>query len=51
MREIKMREKGLRSLADNVSTVPSQPALLHSIVNGQVEVSDAWPRIGNGAIH
>lgn len=49
--KILMCKEGLSSLANTFVALPGQTALLDGIVDGEVEISYAGPRVGNGALH
>ena len=49
--KILMRKEGLSSLANTFVALPGQTGLLDGIVDGEVEISYAGPRVGYGALH
>ena len=49
--KILMCKEGLSSLANTLLALPGQTALLDGIVDGEMEISDAGPRVGYGALH
>ena len=49
--KILMCKKGLSSLANTFVALPGQMALLHGIVDREVEISYAGPRVGYGVLH
>ena len=49
--KILMCKEGLSSLANTFVALPGQTALLDGIVDGEVEISYAGPRVGYGALH
>ena len=49
--KILMCKQGLSSLANTFVALPGQTALLYGIVDGEVEISYAGPRVGYGALH
>ena len=49
--KILMCKEGLSSLANTFVALPGQTALLDGIVDGEVEISYAGPRVCDGALH
>jgi len=46
-----MSEKGLSMLTNAAKAISGQMTLVNGIVDRKMEVADARPRVGNGALH